>query len=267
MQSRTTHTGLTTATGSLTVAAIRQAHTARVLRPQQHSGGPARATSWIGALLVPLLLGGAAPAAAELAYVGSSTIGDHLIPAAAEAFARKTGVKLASIAIQGSGHGLELVVRGAAPLAGVSRPLTFVEKQQRIYYQTIGYDAAAVYVHASNPRVEPRQGGLKGIYTGRIRSWKEVRGTDSLIVVITQIPGSGRRSWWSSATRSWIVAYREGRREVDRQPDQVTALLSEPGDHGGDLAWRGRPSGRWPSRALPPTLAACAPVPTSCPVP
>ena len=184
----------------------------------------------LGGLLAAVILGSAAPpAAAELSFVGSSTIGDNIIPAAAEAFARKTGIKFGSIATQGSGQGLELVVRGSALLAGVSRSLTFVEKQQRIYYQTIGYDAVAVYVHDSSPVTSLSKAELKGIYTGRIRSWKEVRGQDRPVVVITQ-------TW--SAQRAQMVEfrdqvmnganYREDRWEVDRQADQVIALVSEP---------------------------------------
>lgn len=180
-------------------------------------------------LLAILTLGSAATAAAELSYVGSSTIGDSIIPPAAEAFARKTGVKLGSIDTQGSGKGLELVVRGAAPLAGVGRGLTFVEKQQRIYYQTIGYDAVAVYVHGSNPVTSLSKAALKDIYTGRIRNWKEVGGKDAPLVVITQIWGQKRAQMVEF--RDQIMegaAYREDRSEVDRQADQVAALLSEP---------------------------------------
>jgi len=198
---------------------------------------PARARSrrarcfWFGCLLIALILGTAGTAAAELSYVGSSTIADHIIPAAAEAFARKTGIKLGSIAIQGSGQGLELVVRGAAPLAGVSRSLTVVEKQQRIYYQTIGYDAVAVYVHGSNRVSSLSKAALKGIYTGRIRNWKEVGGKDAPLVLITQNPENGRTIMVEFRDQVMDgAAYREDRREVDRQPDQVAALLAEP--HG-----------------------------------
>jgi len=200
---------------------------ARALRPRRQSGR-VRGAPWLGFLLAALILGSAAAASAELSYVGSSTIGDTIIPAAAEAFARKTGVKLGSIDTQGSGQGLELVVRGAAPLAGVSRGLTFVEKQQRIYYQTIGYDAVAVYVHGSNPVTSLSKTALKGIYTGRIRNWKEVGGKDAPLVVITQIWGQKRAQM--EEFRDQIMqgaAYREDRWEVDRQSDQVAALLSE----------------------------------------
>jgi len=183
----------------------------------------------LGGLLAALILGSAATAAAELSYVGSSTIGDSIIPAAAEAFTRETGVKLGSIATQGSGQGLKLVLSGAAPLAGVSRGLTIVEKQQRIYYQIIGYDAVVVYVHDSNPVTSLSKAALKGIYTGRIRSWKEVGGEDAPLVVITQIWGAQRAQMVDF--RDQVMdggAYREDRREVDRQDDQVAALLSEP---------------------------------------
>ena len=206
-------------------------HPARVLRPQQHSDGPARVSPWLGGLLAVLILGSAATAAAELSYVGSSTIGDNIMPAAAEAFTRKTGIKLRSIETQGSGKGLDLVVGGAAPLAGVSRSLSTVEKQQRIYYQTIGYDAIAVYVHGSNPVTSLSKADLKGIFTGRIQNWKEVGGTNAPLVVITEIWGVKRAGMVEF--RDQVMdggAYREDRREVDLPTDQAAALLKEP--HG-----------------------------------
>jgi phosphate transport system substrate-binding protein len=111
----------------------------------------------------------------------------------------------------------------------VSRSLTFVEKQQRIYYQTIGYDAVAVYVHGSNPVTHLSKAELKGIYTGRIRSWKEVGGTDAPLTVLTQIWGAQRAQMVEFRDQVMDgAAYREDRREVDRQADQVAALLSEP---------------------------------------
>ena len=229
-------------------------------------GGPARATPWLAGLLAILILGSAATAAAELSYVGSSTIGDHIIPAAAEAFARKTGVKLRSIDTQGSGKGLELVVRGAAPLAGVSRSLTVVEKQQRIYYQTIGYDAVAVYVHGSNPVTSLSKAALKGIYTGRIRSWKEVGGKDAPLVVITQIWGAKRAQMVEFRDQVMDgAAYREDRREVDREPDQVAALLSEPHGITAVSLALARPGIRAVAiEGFPRTPEVCAPGPTSC---
>ncbi len=210
-------------------------------RAQPPASG-ARMPRWLGGLLAALVLASPVPAAAELSYVGSSTIGENIMPAAVEAFTKKTGIKLLSIGSQGSGKGLDMVVSGAAPLAGVSRSLTFVEKQQRIYYQTIAYDAVAVYVHDSNPVTNLSKAALKGIFTGRIRNWKEVGGKDGPIVAITEIWGAKRAQMVEFRDQVMDGAtYREDRREVDRPPDQVTALLAEPQGITSVSTAQGRP--------------------------
>ena len=106
------------------------------------------------------------------ASVGSSTIGEHIVPAAAKAFTARTGIPFGAIQIQGSGKGLEMVRRGEAQLAGVSRPLTLAEKRQRTFCQFVGYDAVGVFVHPDNPVGGLAKRQLKGISTGRTRRWK-----------------------------------------------------------------------------------------------
>ena len=101
-----------------------------------------RARHALGLMLLIGLSAAVTPVSAQLTYVGSSTIGENIVPAAAEAFAAKTGIRFGEVQSQGSGRGLDLVLKGSAPLAGVSRPLSLAEKQRRIYYQIIGYDAA-----------------------------------------------------------------------------------------------------------------------------
>src|SRR5438105_4706620 len=72
-----------------------------------------KSTASAGALILGMLCGSAA---AQIAYVGSSTIGEHVIPQAAKAFAAKTGILFSRIETQGSGKGLEMVLRGEAQL-------------------------------------------------------------------------------------------------------------------------------------------------------
>ena len=72
---------------------------------------------------------------------------------------------------------------------------------------------------------------LKQIYTGRVRSWKAVGGRDARIVLITQVWGAKRAQMIEFRDHVMDGApYREDRTEVDRQPDQIAALLKEP--HG-----------------------------------
>jgi phosphate transport system substrate-binding protein len=168
------------------------------------------------------------PAFAEISYVGSSTIGEHIMPEAARVFAKKTGIRFGAIEIQGSGKGLEMVLQGQAQLAGVSRSLTLDEKTRRIHYQVIGYDAVTVFVHPTNPVTTLTREQLKSIYTGRITNWKDVGGPDARIVCITQIWGAKRGQMIEFQQEVMDGApFRRDRREVDRQSDQVTVLISE----------------------------------------
>jgi phosphate transport system substrate-binding protein len=171
----------------------------------------------------------AGSASAQIAYVGSTTIGEGLIPEAAKAFTVKTGIPFGSIDMPGSSKGLEMVLRGEAQLAGISRSLTFEEKQLRFYYRIIGYDAVGIYVHSANPVTSLTKQQLKAIHTGQITNWSEVGGADAPIVCITQN--------WDASPAQMIefqknimdgASYREDHKEFAQQPDQVTALLQEP---------------------------------------
>ena len=172
-------------------------------------------TAPVLALVLGILVG---PAAAQLAYVGSSTIGEDIIPEAAKAFTAKTGIPFGSIEIQGSGKGLEMVLRGEAQLAGVSRSLSSQEKQQRFYHRIIGYDAVGIFVHPTNPLTTLTKEQLKAVYTGRITNWKELGGVDAPVGVITVNSGSGRGL--VSELQDSIMAgapYREDRIAVERK--------------------------------------------------
>jgi phosphate transport system substrate-binding protein len=176
------------------------------------------------ALVLSMFFGSAA---AQIAYVGSSTIGETIIPEAAKAFTAKTHISFGSIETQGSGKGLELVLRGEAQLAGVSRSLASEEKQRRIYYRIIGYDAVGIFVHPTNPVTTLTKEQLKAVYTGRITNWKELGGVDAPIALITVISGAGRAL--VNELQDNVMdgaAYREDRVEVERQLEAVAALVS-----------------------------------------
>ena len=168
-------------------------------------------------------------AAAQIAYVGSTTIAEGLIPEAAKAFTMKTGIPFGGIETQGSSKGLQMVLRGEAHLAGVSRSLTLEEKQRRFYYRIIGYDAVGIYVHPANPVTSLTKQQLKAIHTGRITNWNEVGGADAPVVCITQDWGAKPAQMVEFQQNIMDDApYREDRKEFPRQPDQVAALLQEP---------------------------------------
>lgn len=167
-------------------------------------------------------------AQAEVSYTGSSTIGENIIPEAAEAFTKKTGIKFGSIENPGSGKGVAAVIDGRAQLAGASRPLTAKEKREKLYYQIIGYDAIGVYVHRDNPVKDLTKKQIKGIFTGKIKNWMEVGGNDAPIVCITETWGEKRATMIEFQKLAMDgAAYREDRVEVDKPRDQAAALARE----------------------------------------
>ncbi|MBI4352693.1 MAG: phosphate ABC transporter substrate-binding protein [Candidatus Omnitrophica bacterium] len=166
--------------------------------------------------------------AGKLSYKGSSTIGEHIMPKASEAFAARTGVRFASIDIPGSGEGLAALLKGEVDLAGVSRPLSYEEKKRGFYYQVIGYDAIGVFVHRSNPVQSLGKEQIKRMFTGEIKNWSETSGGDAPVVCVTETWGKGRAT--TEEFRRLVMgqeSYRADRKEVDRPRDQAAALASE----------------------------------------
>jgi phosphate transport system substrate-binding protein len=174
----------------------------------------------------------AAPAMAQITYVGSSTIGDKIMPEAARAFKAKTGVAIGDIQNQGSGVGIAMVARGDAALGGASRALTVAEKKSGVRYQIIGYDALVVFVNSSNRVKTLTRSELRDIFTGQVRNWKEVGGVAAPITVIT-VRVAERRGQSVEFQEHALEGrpYREDRREVDGgQTAQAAAIATEP--HG-----------------------------------
>jgi phosphate transport system substrate-binding protein len=134
-------------------------------------------------------------ALADISYSGSSTIGTGILKegGAVAAFEKKSGKKFASVDIPGSGKGIQALTEGKVNLAGASRPLKPEEKKAGLSATTIGYDAIAVFVHKSNPVKNLTKEQLKGIFTGKIKNWKEVGGKNAPIVPNTEIL-SGKRA-------------------------------------------------------------------------
>ena len=168
--------------------------------------------------------------AAEISYSGSSTIGTSILQAgAAAAFEAKTGIKLARIDQPGSGKGIQALVAGQVSVAGVSRPLKPEEKKDKLVGTAIGYDAIAVYVHKDNPVKDLSKEQLKGIFTGKIKNWKEVGGKDAPIAPNTEILG-GKRATTELFQELAMdgAAYGAGFKEIDLPRDQIVDIASNP---------------------------------------
>ena len=97
----------------------------------------------------------------------------------------------------GSGVGIAALVEGTTDIAQSSRKIKFDEKQKlqksgkTVKEVTAAYDALAVIIHPDNKVANLTREQLEGIFTGKIRNWKEVGGGDLQIIPYSRETSSG----------------------------------------------------------------------------
>jgi phosphate transport system substrate-binding protein len=181
-------------------------------------------------LVAAVLLYAHSPAQAveEIAYSGSISIGIGILKAgAAHAFERKTGIKVASIDTSGSGKGIKTLLKGNATLAGLTRPITPAEKAKYLVAITIGYDTLGIFVHQSNPVKNLSTEQLKGIFTGKIKNWREVGGKNAPIgATIEELNGGRAAIEMFQKTVMDGAPYAKGLQEFESPLDQLRDLAN-----------------------------------------
>ncbi len=125
--------------------------------------------------------------------MAGSTAMEKMAGILAESFMlRYPGVTVTS-EYTGSSAGIAAVLAGSADIGNSSRSLRKDEKDCGAVGNIVALDGIAVVTDADNPVVSLTTEQLTDIYTGKIRNWQEVGGTDEAIVVIGREAGSGTR--------------------------------------------------------------------------
>lgn len=97
----------------------------------------------------------------------------------------------------GSGVGLAALVDGTTDIAMASRKIKMSEKMKLqeagkgTKEVVIAYDALAVIVNPENPVSQLTREQLESIFTGKVKNWKEVGGSDMPVVVYSRETSSG----------------------------------------------------------------------------
>lgn len=113
----------------------------------------------------------------------------------AEAYGKKGGK--VSVTGGGSGVGIAALMDGSTDIAQSSRKIKFTEKTKmsdagkQVREVIIAYDAIAVVVNPNNKVSQLSRAQLEGIFTGKIKNWKEVGGEDMKIIVYSRETSSG----------------------------------------------------------------------------
>jgi len=153
-----------------------------------------RRGAWAIAFAASLALscrGDPPPARTEIVYDGATSIGGTVVRDVAIAFRERTGVTL-RVERGGTGKGLRAALSGEVDVAGVARSLSAAELAERPYFQIVGYDALAVFVHERNPVRGLTLAQVRALFTGQARSWKDVGGSALPVVACTEHVDSGR---------------------------------------------------------------------------
>ena len=115
----------------------------------------------------------------------------------AESFMKANNSKTVTVTGGGSGVGISALLEGTTDLAQSSRKIKFDERQKlqgagkNVKEVITAYDALAVVVHPSNKVKNLTREQLEGIFTGKIKNWKEVGGDDLRIIPYARETSSG----------------------------------------------------------------------------
>jgi phosphate transport system substrate-binding protein len=116
---------------------------------------------------------------------------------AAEIFMKSRPSASVTVTGGGSGVGISALLEGTTDIAQSSRKITFAERQKlqeggkTVREVVAAYDALAIIVHPQNKVTNLTREQLEGVFTGRIRNWKDVGGDDIPIVPYARETSSG----------------------------------------------------------------------------
>jgi len=115
----------------------------------------------------------------------------------AELFMKTNSGTSVTVTGGGSGVGIAALIEGTTDIAQSSRAIKFDEKQKMqeggktTKEVTIAFDALAIIVNPQNKVTNLTREQLEGIFTGKIKNWKEVGGDDFAIIPYARETSSG----------------------------------------------------------------------------
>ena len=115
----------------------------------------------------------------------------------AEMFMRAKSGTSVTVTGGGSGVGISALIEGTTDIAQSSRAIKFDEKQKMqeggktVREVVVAYDALAIVINPQNKVSNLTREQLEGIFTGRIKNWKDVGGDDIPIVPYARETSSG----------------------------------------------------------------------------
>lgn len=140
-------------------------------------------------ILAALLLLASSAQAGTIKYIGSSTVGKFITDASK--VYKTSSFKINTIPESSGGE--KCAAKGSCTIGGVARGVNSEFLNKGAVATLIGKDAIAVVVHPSNPVKGLTTAQAAGIFSGKIKNWKEVGGADLKITAYVVKKGSATR--------------------------------------------------------------------------
>jgi phosphate transport system substrate-binding protein len=146
----------------------------------------------------------------------------------AESYMKANPSQTVTVTGGGSGVGISALIDGTTDIAQSSRKIKFDEKQKlqkdgkTVKEIAIAYDALAVVVHPDNKVGKLTREQLEGIFTGKIKNWKEVGGDDLQIIPYSRETSSGTYEFF----RESVLKNRNYKNGIMSMPATGAIILS-----------------------------------------
>ena len=125
--------------------------------------------------------------------MSGSTSMEKFANALCESFMEKYPDVNVTVEFTGSSAGVESVLSGKCDIGNSSRNLKNEEKEKGAVENIVAIDGIAVAVDPKNTVNDLTKDQLVSIYTGKVKNWSEVGGSNMPIVVVGREAGSGTR--------------------------------------------------------------------------
>lgn len=128
----------------------------------------------------------------SISMAGSTSM-EKLANAVAESFMAAHPDVTVTAEFTGSSAGIESLVGGSVDIGNSSRSLKDSEKESGAVENIVAIDGIAVVTDPASTITGLTKQQLTDIYTGKIKNWSEVGGSDGVIIVVGREAGSGTR--------------------------------------------------------------------------
>lgn len=175
----------------------------RLMRMSQHVSGSRLSTLALvaGLLMVLAVLPAAVSADGKTITISGSTTVLPIASAAAEAYMAKHSDVDVKVSGGGSGVGVSAIGKGSVDIGMSSRDLTTDEKASysKLVVTPVAKDGIALIVNPANKVDSLTLKQVKDIYTGTVKSWKDVGGEQQAFDIVGRDSASGTREFFSTA--------------------------------------------------------------------